>query len=312
MKSSHIEEEVELIDCLRIIGRRRRLILLGIFLPLITVGIIGFFRPPVYEATAQVRVGRVWEKEIENPYLIVERIMGDAFLSEVIQRFNLSASPQQIRKGKVIEVNVIEGGIAGQKLALLISIEARSSDPKTSVDIVDMVANLIIQESKGRFEEKLNEYKAYEEELDREVKRIEEQIDDLGEMIKKQQFNPTVSAPSVILLQAQLEQKSVQLLAFKKELKDTRINNVSSIVTESTKLISPPFLPKYRVNSGIELKMGFAAILGFSVTLMLSFFLEYLVRVRARESKSRFVQEKTVPGKDDLSEPTSLQRFEKS
>lgn len=312
MKNSSMEEEVELIDCLRVIGRRRNLILLGIFLPLIVVGIIGFFLPPVYEATAQVRVGRVWEKEIENPYLIVERILSDDFLSKVIQRLNLPASPQEIRKGKAIEARVVEGGTTGQMLALLLSIEARSNDPKMSVDIVNLVANLIIEESKGRFEEKLNEYRTYEKELDREVKRIEEQIDDLGKMIKKQQLSPTVNAPSVILLQAQLEQKSVQLLAFKKELKDTRINNNSSIVTESTKLISPPFFPQYRVNSGIKLKMGFAAILGFSVTLMLSFFLEYLERVRARESKSRFGQEKTIPGKSDRSETTPLQRLEKS
>ncbi|MCG3115714.1 MAG: Wzz/FepE/Etk N-terminal domain-containing protein [Candidatus Manganitrophus sp. SA1] len=284
LKDTTIEEQVELIDYLRVIWRRRMLILLGTVFCVILAGAISFILPPVYEASAQVRIGRVWDKEMENPYLTKEMIGSDAFLDRVIGQLNLPITPYQMKKRKTIEVEVLEGGVVGQKLPLLLGIRVRAQDPQQAVDISNTVSRLLIEEHQRRFDEKLKEYISYEKEVEREVARIEEQITDLEKMVKKQLLNPSVNAPSVILLQAQLEQKTAQLLGFKKELRDTRINNASSIVTESSKLVAPPVLPKDQINPRIKLNMAMAGMLGFFISLLLGFFLGYLEKVRIHES----------------------------
>lgn len=281
-----IEEEVELIDYLRVIWKRRGLILFGTILSMVFAGAVSFALPPRYEATAQVRIGRVWDKEIENPYLTSEMIDSDAFLVRIIEKLHLPTTPYQMKKRKVVEVRVLEGGATGQKLPLLLSIQARATDPQQTVDVANAVAHFLVEEHQKRFEEKLKEYQFYEEELAREAARIEDQIRDLEKMIKKQSLGPTVNAPSVILLQAQLEEKNVQLLNFKRELKDTRVNNTSSIVTENTRLVAAPVLPKDHINPKVGLTMAVVGVLALFVSLMLGFFLEYLEQVRLRESKS--------------------------
>jgi uncharacterized protein involved in exopolysaccharide biosynthesis len=276
---------VELIDYLRVIWRRRMLIILGTICSVVLAGVVSFALPPLYEATAQVRIGRVWDKEMENPYLTKEMVGSDAFLDRVIKQLGLSTTPYQMKKRKTIEVEVLEGGGPGQKFPLLLGIRVRAHDPQQAVDISNTVSHLLIEEHQRRFEEKLKEYQFYEKEVEREVVRIEEQITELEKMIKKQVLNPSVNAPSIILLQAQLEQKSAQLLGFKKELRDTRINNASSIMTENSKLIAPPVLPKDQINPRIKLNMAMAGILGFFASLLLSFFLGYLEQVQIRENK---------------------------
>lgn len=281
-----LEEEVELIDYLRVIWKRRKLILIGTLFCVAVAGIVSSLLPPVYEATAQIRIGRVWDKEIENPYLTKDLIGSDAFLARVIKQLNLPTTPYKIKKAKTIEIEVLEGGAAGQKVPLLLDIRTHSHDPQQAVDIANTVSRLLIEDHQRRFEEKLKEYQAYEKETARQVARVEEQITDLEGLIKKQSLNPSVNAPSVILLQAQLEQKNVQLLNFQKELKDTRINNISSIVTENTQLVGPPVLPNDHVNSRVKLNMAVAGVLGLFTILILAFFLEYLERVWIREGRA--------------------------
>lgn len=275
IKEPILEKEVELIDYIRVVWRRRRLIVFSTIISIMLAGIVSFFMPPVYEVTAQLRIGRVWDKEIESHYLTKELVGSDGFLSRVIKRLNLPLTPYIMKKRKTISVEVLEGGGASQRFPLLLNIQIRTNDPQQALDISNAVSSILIEEHQGRYEEKLKEYRSYEEELKREVGRIEEQINDLERMIKKQSLSPSVNAPSVILLQAQLEQKNVQLLNLKKELKDTRLNNASSIITEMTKLISPPILPKERISPKIELNMAIAGFLGFFLALTLALFLEH-------------------------------------
>lgn len=283
MYNSGTEGEVELIDYLRVIHNRRKMIISVTVIAVFTAGIVSLFLPPRYEASAQIRIGRVWDKEIENPYLVSEVVGSDAFLARVIEHLNLSTTPYKMKKDKVIEAQVLEGGAMGQKLPLLLSIHTHSTDPQRAVAIGNTVSRFLIEEHQRRFEEKLTQYQIYEKDLEREVTRIDTEITDLEKMIKAQQLRPSVNAPSVILLQAQLEQKNVQLLNFKKELKDTKINNTSSIITENTKLVAPPVLPVDHVNPNTKLIISVAGTLALFITLVMSFFLEYLDKIRLRE-----------------------------
>jgi len=275
--------ETELIDYVLVISRRRKFIFLGTFLLVVIAGVVSFTLPPLYEATTQVKVGRVWDKELENPYLTSELINSDAFLEKVIKKLNLSITPFQLKRKELIKTRVLEWGASGQKIPVLLTIHTRSHDPQEAVNLGNVIGDFIVEDHQQRYEERLKEYKEYEKDLRYQVARIEEQINELEQLIKKQSLNPTVSAPSVILLQAQLEQKSAQLLIFKKELKDARINNYSSLVTENTSVVSMPVLPREHINSHVVLNMVLTGMLGFFITLILAFFLEYLKKARTRE-----------------------------
>jgi capsular polysaccharide biosynthesis protein len=278
-----MEKEVEVIDYLRAIWRRRFLILFGTVFLVGLVAIFNFFSSPIYEASTQVKIGRVWDKEIENPYLTTEIVASDSFLFKVIESLNLPLTPLSLKEGKFLEVKLFEGGISPERLPQLLLIKARFSNPQKAVDFANAVSLLLVEMHQTRFEEKLNEYKNYENQLARDVGRIETQISNLEKMIKMEQLKPSVSAPSIILLEAQLEQKTAQSLEFKRELNETRVNNNSSIITEKTRVVAPPVLPKDPVNTPLSVKMIFSGLFGILSFILLSLFLEYLIRIKKRE-----------------------------
>ena len=103
-------KDLELIDFFKFFWARRQLIFFGTFLTAVAAGIFSFFIPPTYEATTQIRMGRVWGEELENPYLTSILINSDTFLEKIIKELNLPISLNHMRKGKIIETHVLEGG----------------------------------------------------------------------------------------------------------------------------------------------------------------------------------------------------------
>lgn len=285
LENSEIEDEIELIDLLRIIWSRRKLIILTTLVFMVISGGITQMRPDRYETTALIQIGRVWEKEIENPYLTREWMESDAFLLQVIEKLHLDTTPRQIQEA--VRTKVLEKGASGRKKPLLLSVQVFAETPQQPVNIAETIVTLVIEKHRLRFEEWFHEYQVYEEGLSHDVARIEKAIRDLEVLVKKQQMAPVVNAPSVILLQSQLEQKNVQLLEFKRELQDTRLSNNSKVITENTRLIAPPIIPTEPLGSGIVLFVSVAGVLGFFGTVLLSFLLEYLKQVQLKESLNK-------------------------
>lgn len=286
MSDSDNEDEIELIDLLRVIWSRRVFIVFTTLILMAGAGVVSQILPKKYETTALIQIGRVWEKEIESPYLTKEWIFSDAFLSQIIKKLGLDTTPDQMRKKKSIEVKVLESGPSGNKTPLLLSVRVQSEIPEQTVAVSEAVASLLIETHQVRFQERLHEYQVYAEGLSHDVSQIENATRELELLIKKQQLAPVVNAPSVILLQSQLEQKNVQLLGFKRELKDVRINNNSKIMTENTRLVSPPITPTKPVAPRVFFLISLAGALGGAAALFLAFFLEYLKQARSRETES--------------------------
>jgi len=284
--SNSSEDEVELIDLLRTIWARRYFIILTTLSLILIAGVGMQMLPKKYETTALIQIGRVWEKEIENPYLTREWMGSDAFLLRIIEKLNLNITPQEMREKKRIQAEVLESGPSGKKVPLLLSLRVQGEVPQQTVKIAETVSRFLIEKHHARFQERLQEHQVYEESLTQNVAQIETAIRGLEVLIEKQQMKPVVNAPSVILLQSQLEQKNVQLLEFKRELKDTRINNNSKIITENTRLIAAPIIPTKPVGPRIFLFSAVAGVLGFFSALCLAFFLEYLKQVRSSELES--------------------------
>ena len=127
----------------------------------------------------------------------------------------------------------------------------------------------------------MSEHKRYEKGLESHVAVIKKELQQLDKIIKTQRTNPSVNAPAVILLQAQLEQKQTQLVGLIRELRDVRISNSRS---QNTRVVFPPAVPEDPANPKVVLIVSIAGITGLMVVLLLAFFLEYLAQNKRNPS----------------------------
>jgi capsular polysaccharide biosynthesis protein len=277
-------EEVQLIDYLRVMWKRRWLIVSGPLICMIAAGLVSLRLPKVYETSLYLDVGKTWGMQVEDPYKVVELINSTPFIAKVKQVTNWPESVEQMAARRRITAETIqgEGGPSGKK-AILVKVLTRGDTPQQTVGIANAVADLVIQDHKALFDEQMREYSRYETELGNQIKAMEKDLHDLDMILKRQRANPTVNAPAVILLQAQLEQKQSQLLNFMKELRDVKIANNSKTRTENTRVVLPAVLPERPVGPKATLNVAVAGMIGLCAALVAAFFLEYLDRVKRRE-----------------------------
>jgi len=270
------EEEVELIDYLRVIRKRRWLIVGGTIACMIAALLISLLSPKVYEANLSLKVGQVWQNPLDDPNRVAEVINSEPFLDKVRQKTDLGKTAYKMKKEKIVVAKAIE------KAAILVNLTTRANSPEKAVELAEVTADLVIQEHRARFDELMSEHLRYEKELGNQIQIIQKAIEELDAALKRQRTNPQVNAPAVILLQAQLEQKQSQLLGFVRELRDVRMANTAKARTENTKVVLPPVFPEDHVNPKIKLNVLIAGIVGLITVLMLAFFLEYLEQVKRR------------------------------
>lgn len=291
-----MEEEIELIDYLRVIWKRRWFIIGGTIASMLAGLTVSLLLPKMYETTLGLKIGEIWGQKggeekreiialsIDDPYRVAEIINSESFLNKVREKTSFPKTAYKMKKEKIVVANTIEGGaqLSG-KVPLLVNITARANNPEKAVELASTAADLAIKEHTTRFDQMMGKNYAYEKELEGQIQTNQEKINEMDLTVKKYRSNPQVNAPAVILLQAQLEQKQVQLLGFIRELRDVRLSNVRS---ENTRIVFPPILPKDHVNPKTTLNLLIAGILGLFSSLMLAFFLEYLEQVRLRKKNS--------------------------
>lgn len=280
MEASLSEEEIELIDYLRVIWKRRWLIVGGTLACMIVALAVSLMQPKMYETTLDLKIGQVWQNPIDDPNLVAAVINNEPFLDKVREKTGLSYTAYQMKKGKTVAAKVVD------KAPLLVNVVTREHSPKKAVELAEAVADLVIHEHQLRFDELMSEHIRYEKDLESQVQAMQREIQELDVTLKQQRTNPQVNAPAVILLQAQLEEKQGQLVNFIRELREVKSSNASKARSENTRVILPPPLPEDHVNPKTRLNTMIAGIVGLMAFLMLAFFLEYLDQVKRRERQA--------------------------
>ena len=279
------EQEVGLIDYLRVIRKRYRLIVGGTLACMLAALVMSLLLPKVYETNLNLKIGQVWEKPIDDPYRVAAIINSEPFLDKVRQKIGLAETAYQMKRDKIVMAKVIEAARQSiDRPPILVEIVTEAHSPEKTVELAKAVAELFVQEHKPRFDEIMNEHHQYEKELENQTQIIQKETQALDATLKSQRTNPQVSAVAVILLQAQLEQKQSQLVGFIKELRDVKINNTSKARTENTRVIFPPVLPEVPVSLRLSLNnIVIAGIMGLIVFIMVAFFVEYLAQIKRME-----------------------------
>ncbi len=271
------EDPLEFIDFLRVVWRQRLLIIVGLLVCGGLGAVVGLCLPKVYATSFNLLNGKVWEKPIGNVYRVAEIINGEPFLDAVRARASLPKSARRLKADGDIVARAIEGRkTPGGDPAVLVRVVSRGSSPEEALKAANAVADLIIEDHKGRYDQILAEYSRYQTEIEAQVAAIEREIEQLSSDVKQQRTGPDVKAPAVILLQAQLEQKHTQLLAFLRELRNVKLNNTCREFTENTSVLYPPVRPVEPVNLKVAQTTVIGVVAGFVPVLLLAFLVNYI------------------------------------
>ena len=281
-----IQEQIELIDYLRVIGKKKWLIGGGVLLCAGGALAISLLIPKVYQTSLQLQIGKVWGKSVEDPYRVSEIINSEPFIEKIREKLKIHETAYEMKEKKIVFARTIEARANGpETYPILLDITARGPSPEQVIRIADTVAEFIVQDHDERFNELINKYYLYENELQNQVKAIRKDISELDTLLTHNREKLNVEAPAVILLQAHLEQKQTQLLQFIRELRDVRLNNTSRVYTENSRVILPPVPPEEHVIPRTIPFVTGAGITGLIIFIFLAFFLEYIERVRLRERR---------------------------
>jgi capsular polysaccharide biosynthesis protein len=295
------EEEIELIDILRVLWKRKSLIVLGtLFCTVIAAG-VGFLLPKVYEVTAIIEPGKrpisdqngqiVNEKVVESPETIKETVVGGAYNEAIRNSLEIDFDPK-------IEVSI-------PKNTSLIEISLESSNPAQASAVLEELVSRITEEIQTKLE---IEKKQVENEI--RLARIEhqtniEKIKLLGGQIaetkgtiqalkvdrEKAMGSRPNDAMSVLLYSNEIQNNQIYLNDLQERYKnfeeqvrqsEIKVENLQQklVNIKGTKVHKAPTIPEKPVKPKKILIAALAFMLGLMGTTMLAFLLEYLKQAK--------------------------------
>ena len=228
------EEEIDLMDYMRVLIKRKGLVL-GLCLgAAIVAGILSLWVPKIYRVDTSLEVGYVKEvgyaesKPIEAPGQIVEKINADVYGVLVREKLQIS------------EKEYPEIRAENPKGTNLVKIEIQSSKPELARGILNEINNLILKEHK--------------KELTKKKSQIEENIKEIQKELKLLEIQKVYSDEGIANLQT-------TLLSLKEKLSDI----------EPTKIVKAPSISEKPVRPKPLLNVVVAAVLGLFVGVFLAF-----------------------------------------
>jgi uncharacterized protein involved in exopolysaccharide biosynthesis len=197
-------DEVELIDLIQVLGRRKKLIIGGTLLCMLLTGIVGFALPPVYRFSTIIEIGTI-EKVgrdgvqqsvlIENPASLLEKIQGKVYDEIIREKLGLKESQypeirtKNPKKTPLLEIS-IESPDKQNALKVLRHLDelivrdhteviaVRRFDLQNSV-LENRNAIALIEKDEASTKEQLVMNKKQKEQLQKQIEDVQERIAEL-------------------------------------------------------------------------------------------------------------------------------------
>jgi len=150
-------EEIDLMDYVKVLLKRKWLILAVFLGAAIVAGIFSFILPKVYKIDTSLEVGQVAGGVVENPGQVVEKIKGDVY--GIFVREKLGIPEEKYPKIKV----------ENPKGTNLITLVIESAKPPESKNILEEMNNLILEEHQEKI-------KVKKELIEKDIKTTEDKI----------------------------------------------------------------------------------------------------------------------------------------
>ncbi len=290
------EQEIELIDLVRILGKRKKLILLGTLLLTLVAAGVSLLLPKVYEVSAIIEPGKmVQDRAIFTPEVIKENILGEAYDTNVRENLNLSAAEYP----KKFKVTV-------PKETSLVKISIETAKPEQGAKILSELMRQVtaaVNEKVNSEKQQINNHiqlevinnQALVERISltgQQVADITSKIKDLETSRNKAMASSRTDAMSVLLYSNEIQGQQIYLNTLQEKLKqleaealgaDLRIDNLRLTLSQlkATNVVKPPTVSERPVKPKKSLIVVMAFMLGLLGTTLLAFLLEYFERAGA-------------------------------
>ncbi len=261
------EQEVELIDYLNVIWKRKGLIIGGTLVAAAAALVVSLLMPKTYEVSRTLKIGMLPGMIIESREAVIGRLKDDRVLKMVMEKVHSELANMEM--GGEVSIDT--------KTNPNVRYIVQSDDPQGATRIADRLAGYIIKVHKPRYGRELQIAKEYEAELTVTIRKVDAEIQSMRMILKKVMKAPKVDAPAVILLQANVEDRERNLADLRRELKGSRVSRLRS---ENTSVIAAGPPPEHPVKPRVKLNVGLGGTLGLMMFTFLAFFLEYLQNVR--------------------------------
>jgi capsular polysaccharide biosynthesis protein len=295
------EEEIELIDILRVLWKRKSLIVFGTLLCTVFAAGVGFLLPRVYEVTAIIEPGKrpisdqngqiVDEKVVESPETIKETVVGGAYNEEIRNSLEIDFDPKievSIPKNtSLIEIS-LESSNPAQASAILEEMVSRIADEiQTKLEIEKKQVENEIRLARIEHQTKIEKIKL----LDSQMTEIKGTIQALKIDREKAMGSRPNDAMSVLLYSNEIQNNQIYLNDLQEKDKnlgeqvrqsEIKVENLQQklLNIKGTKVHKAPTIPEKPVKPKKILIAALAFMLGLMGSTMLAFLLEYLKQAK--------------------------------
>jgi len=241
------EEEVDLRDYLKVMGKRKWTIIITLSVCLAVAAIFTFSQRPVYQIKSAFDIGSIPIGTVRTPEPILI-MTPEATASLCKSDYLLSKVKEILGLPKKEEIKV---KVESRPDSPMVTISLESSLPEKAVKIVNTITDLAIKEQDTIYQEKVRE-------LEKEAVEIQKKI----ALTHRKKGEPLASLVNLYYLQ-QLQ---------------SRFNEIQGQLTSfrETKLIFPATIPERPIKPRPAFNLAISIILGLFLGIFLAFSQEYL------------------------------------
>ena len=260
------EYEIEIVDYIKILWKRKWLILLGTLLVAIITGSVSLVLPKTYESTGVVALGKIEGTLIETPNFIRARIEYSSYAEMFIKSSGMDISKKDIR------LDIETRGNAGY-----VRLTAKGSSPNITSKYIQYIVDDLASSHQEKIEKFIELKKQKEKELEQRIASLEESIDEMEE-ISHSKTTTTRDNVEKFILQNALTGKETLLMNLKSRYIELKMRDLTSKTFKTNLLFLKT--PPHPIQPKVKLNTLVAMIIGMMIFMAISLFLEYNKRER--------------------------------
>jgi len=260
------EKEVDLRDYLNMVKKRWKIILIIFLVFTITSGVVSFLLPKTYESSALIKIGRMRDNLLEEPFTVIEIFKTKAIFKKITEELNIPPTRERLKE--------LASKIKMREKSGLLEIRGRGETPEEALKLVNGVTAVLLKRHEQTFaraklilEEYLASGKKRLEEMEREIEIFQKKIDEFGTI------NSEAKARVVQAYMDTLERSRDRYELLQVELREKKMEE--SYGTVNTELVIPPRIPEYPIAPKKKQNVLIAGILGLFIGFICAAVVEY-------------------------------------
>jgi len=278
------QNEVELIDYLKVIWKRKGLIVGGTLVAAAAALVVSLSMPKTYEVSRTIQIGKLPGGIYKQTIIIDGKIVEGKLVESreaVIGRLTDHRAMEMV-------MEKVHSGLPNTEIGAHVSISTQPNpnvkyvvqthDPQAAVRIADGLAEYVIKVHKLLFDRGLQITKGYEAQLEGRIRSLEIENRETKKAYKRVIEDRNVDSTAIVLLQANIGERERNLTDLRKELNKARLSRLSY---ENTSVIAADASPQYPVKPRVKLNVVLVVTLGLMMFTFVAFFMEYVEKARS-------------------------------